>query len=266
MPSMPRTGGGAGFSRFTTPQPPAAAVAARMAAQVTTTRRRPPTSYRPPPSRSKPRPTFIQRTVAWAEFPPLIRRPPSPEPPLPPRLPMFEDGRYVPRSRRPMPVRPPKPPIFRPQVKRFQSQEQVDARGVIRRLEMKATNRLLYYRDPKFLTSQQDRPPLHPTDLPDALAARAEYIRRCRAPPDGQLLRQINAEISAMQGSMTRDQVHFLTYDHELQARPEYRSASRRFTDILHGIRAGHTSRVYQARQRANQAALRSLVRENQWP
>lgn len=149
-------------------------------------------------------------------------------------------------------MRIPKPPYVPAVFERFQDREErlrlereQEQTARTKRVEQsRIYQRLVHFRETEILTEEEDRPVLYPQDRPDVLAAKAEYVaqmQRMGEPPNARLLTQINAEISAMSGVKTKDNVHFLAYDlnrsQEASSRPAYSFARSMFKSILRYIR-----------------------------
>lgn len=167
-------------------------------------------------------------------------------------------------------VRVRKPPtVFeRYEERQLVSEQQAQAARVTRQEQSRIFQRRLNYRNADILTQQDDHPVLYPADHADVLAARSQYVGHTLdegETPNIRLLTQIDAEISAMSGNMTTDDVYFLSYDlnksQPVDGRPEYNSARRRFVRILQDIRDLPRKRREAAQEQSNRIRFQAVMK-----
>lgn len=137
---------------------------------------------------------------------------------------------------------------------------------MVRREQTRVLQRLIHYRDAVLLTQQDNHPVLYPSDLPDVLAARAEYVAQTHPDkPNVRLLTQINSEISAMSGATTHDDVYFLAYDLNksqlAEGRTDYSAARRKFVRILYHIRDLPRQRREAAQHQSNRIKFQATMK-----
>lgn len=235
------------------------------------------------------------RTVAWAELPSELPLPSQSSRahgqlmPVPVSMPASSFSRptsgqaarasssrmgHVRVARVRLPPRPPYVPKegFMAREERLRVQQvQAQAAKVIRLEQSRVFQRLVHFRDAALLTQQDDHPLLYPPDRPDVVAARAEYLAQmlhAGNPPNPRLLTQVNSEISAMSGEMTKDEVHFLAYDLEraqpIEGRTEYRAACRRFRIILSDIRDLPRLAREEAQRQSNRLKFQAVMKSSQ--
>lgn len=146
-------------------------------------------------------------------------------------------------------------------------QEQMQAARVTRQEQARAFRRLVHFRDATLLTQQEGHPLLYPKDRPDVLAARQQYLElteRSGNPPNPRLLTQVDAELRAMSGEMTKDDVHFLAYDlnraQTVQGTTQYTAARRMFMRILRDVRDLPRLRQEAAQRQSNKMKFQAAM------
>lgn len=147
-------------------------------------------------------------------------------------------------------------------------QAQAQVAKQVKKEQDKEFERLIHFRDAQLLTQKFNHPLLYPNDLPDVLAARAQYVAQTQASPHNiRLLTQLNAEINAMSGKMPKDDVHFLAYDLDQNqpaaGRANYNAARRKFANILEEIRDLPRQRQEAAQKQADRINYQAVMRNS---